>query len=31
VHEKNAARIGAGMSAQVVVPQVLGPGVRPGV
>lgn len=32
VHEQNAARIGAGvMSAQVVVPKVLGPGVRPGV
>ena len=32
VHEENAARIGAaGMSAQVVVPKVLGPGVRSGV
>ena len=32
VHEKNAARVGAaGMSAQVVVPKVLGPGVRSGV
>ncbi len=32
VHEKNAARTGAaGMSAQVVVPKVLGPGVRSGV
>ena len=32
VHQRNAARIGAGvMSAQVVVPKVLGPGVRPGV
>ena len=32
VHEKNAARIGAaGMSARVVVPKVLGPGVRSGV